>query len=400
MTIAETHPHLIEEWDDDRDIRTVTYGSEYKAMWKCSKGHQWKLQVNRRVKQDCPYCSKRWVIPGETDVGTLYSYLAEEWNDKEDISRFSHASHYIAHWKCKKGHQWKAAISNRTNKTFKTNCPYCSNRKILKGDNDLSTTHPELASEWGEKNKKNPFEVSSGSGYKAQWECTNGHTWKAVVGDRANSGNGCPFCSGREAIIGETDLTSTHPQFISEWDDNRDIFTVSSGSNLIVQWRCHKGHTWKTAVYNRTAGKGCPECALRNFVSNAEKEMFAYIESILSPYSMQAIQSDRKSIAPYEIDAYVPLLNVGFEFNGMYWHSDRFLLKHRGVKAKEFHTMKRDLSGEKGIDLYFIWEDDWHFHQDEVKSGIIKTLFHNNKYVEILNKLEMEDNEKEVTKNV
>mgnify|MGYP003306230336 CR=1 FL=1 len=38
-------------------------------------------------------------------------------------------------WLCKKGHEWQARISNRMNGN---NCPYCANKKVLYGYNDLS----------------------------------------------------------------------------------------------------------------------------------------------------------------------------------------------------------------------------------------------------------------------
>ena len=32
------------------------------------------------------------------------------------------------------------------------NCPYCSNKKVLAGYNDLATVSPKIASEWSKKN--------------------------------------------------------------------------------------------------------------------------------------------------------------------------------------------------------------------------------------------------------
>ena len=47
-------------------------------------------------------------------------------------------------WKCSKDHIWKATVAVRA--IGGNGCPYCSNRKVLKGFNDLVTTHPEIAS--------------------------------------------------------------------------------------------------------------------------------------------------------------------------------------------------------------------------------------------------------------
>ena len=49
-------------------------------------------------------------------------------------------------WKCLKGHEWSASIINRSK--HGSNCPYCSGRKPILGENDLESTNPTLSSEW------------------------------------------------------------------------------------------------------------------------------------------------------------------------------------------------------------------------------------------------------------
>jgi hypothetical protein len=73
----------------------------------------------------------------------------------------------------------------------------------------------------------------------------------------------------------------------------------------------------------------------------------------------------------YEIDIYLPELKIGFEFNGIYWHSNKF-------KDKNYHLEKTNYFKEKGIRIIHIWEDDWIFKQDILKSQIINLLRLNN----------------------
>lgn len=42
---------------------------------------------------------------------------------------------------------FKLKISDRTSKRNR-NCPYCANRRVLKGFNDLSSVCPAVAKEW------------------------------------------------------------------------------------------------------------------------------------------------------------------------------------------------------------------------------------------------------------
>lgn len=68
-----------------------------------------------------------------------------------------------------------------------------------------------------------------------------------------------------------------------------------------------------------------------------------------------------------EIDYYLPELRIGFEFNGLRWHSELFLDKH-------YHINKTKLCNENGIELIHIFEDDFDYKYDIIKSIIINKL--------------------------
>ena len=48
-------PELIKEWNygknGDLKPKDVTFGSERKVWWICSKGHEWQAQVGNRVRR-------------------------------------------------------------------------------------------------------------------------------------------------------------------------------------------------------------------------------------------------------------------------------------------------------------------------------------------------------------
>jgi hypothetical protein len=68
-----------------------------------------------------------------------------------------------------------------------------------------------------------------------------------------------------------------------------------------------------------------------------------------------------------EIDIYLPDLKIGFEFNGLYWHSEKF-------KEKNYHLDKTNYFKEKDIRIIHIYEDDWVYRQDILKSQIKNIL--------------------------
>jgi hypothetical protein len=88
-----------------------------------------------------------------------------------------------------------------------------------------------------------------------------------------------------------------------------------------------------------------------------ENELRNFIKSI---YSGEVIKSWRD---PIEIDIYLPQLNLGFEFNGLYWHSEKW-------KKKYYHIDKTQFFSKKGIRIIHIWEDDWTNKNDIIKSQI------------------------------
>ena len=193
-----------------------------------------------------------------------------DWEKNSQINLFPDnllsGSNKIAWWKCALGHEWNARIIERARNN--TGCPYCANRKIQVGFNDLSTTDPELAKEWHPQKNVNitPYEVTKGSSKKVWWLCVNGHEWEACIASRAN-GRGCPFCANNKILADFNDLATTHPILVNEWnyEKNKSLSpnAVLAGSSKKVWWKCKNGHEWQSPPNNRNKGVGCPRCSGR-----------------------------------------------------------------------------------------------------------------------------------------
>ena len=193
--------------------------------------------------------------------------IANEWNYIRNGNLkpefFASNSGKKVWWKCSKGHEWQATIQSR-NKGC--GCPFCAGKKAIKGENDLQTVNPELASEWNyEKNNGlTPFDVLPNSEKKVWWKCQKGHEWQSMIGNR-NKGQRCPYCSGRRVLKGFNDLQTVHPSLAIEWNYEKNSgikpTDVTAGSNKKVWWRCEKGHEWQAKVCDRFRGTECPYCA-------------------------------------------------------------------------------------------------------------------------------------------
>lgn len=167
-------------------------------------------------------------------------------------------------WVCDLNHEWVTAIRERALR--KTQCPFCTNRKVLPGFNDLATVNPHLANEWGPYNTLGPELYAPVSGKKVWWKCTRGHEWQAKIANRVN-GRGCPEC-----LVWSSRLSETCPDIYALAKDKGSVTGTTKTSKKRVEWECKKGHIWIRAVRDQVRDNRCPECF--------KKENFEQIDKI------------------------------------------------------------------------------------------------------------------------
>lgn len=255
--------YLLDEWDYSKNEllpENIKYNSRIEVSWKCGKGHRWPLKLYFRTKRNigCPYCNSNKVIPGENDLKTLFPELAKEWDydlNNKGPENYTQSSSYNAAWKCNKGHKWNARIYSRTNKNVRCNCPYCSGRRIIPGENDLKTLFPELIKEWDfQLNIKGPESYRPFSHQVVNWTCNKGHKWKYPIMKRTGSNTKCPYCIGKRPIEGETDLATLFPEIVKEWDFEKNLNgpeTYLPYSSQKVFLRCKNGHSYSKTLSDR-----------------------------------------------------------------------------------------------------------------------------------------------------
>ena len=357
--LAAVNPKLANEVSPDSEIKSteVTAFSAKKLLWECEKGHEWEATVaNRSNGRGCPYCSSRKIILGFNDLATLNPKLAKEVSSNSKIKAIEATafSHKKLLWRCSKGHEWKATVSNRSNGN---GCPYCSNKKILLGFNDLTTVNPELAKEVSPNSKIKATEVTASSFKKLFWRCNKGHEWETTVDSRSR-GNDCPYCSNRKILQGFNDLSTLNPELAKEVSPDSKIKAteVTAFSNKKLLWICVRGHEWEATVDKRSQGRGCPKCS----GSKMEENLAELIRTLL-PENTRILRNDRKLIKPYELDILIPDFNLAFEFNGDYWHNNENIRKRHPQfsSSKQFDDFKKRECGKQGVELFFVKEKQW-----------------------------------------
>ena len=254
--------------------------------------------------------------------------LMDEWDwDKNgnlgfDPQKMTCGSERKAWWKCKKSHNWQATIASRNQGK---GCPYCANRKVLIGYNDLQTANPSLSKEWHYENNQGltPMDITSNSDKKVWWRCNEGHEWQARIADRSK-GNSCPYCAGKKVLVGYNDLNTVNIELAKEWnyEKNNSLtpMDVTANSDKKVWWKCSKGHEWAAKIYSRSNGSGCPACSSEKHTSFPEYAMIYYLQK----QGLDVIHSSKKH--GYELDIYIPSLKIAIEYDGYYWHKDKVSL--------------------------------------------------------------------------
>ena len=150
---------------------------------------------------------------------------------------------------------------------------------------------------------------------------------------------------------------------------SNDEYYIEYIDNGISKFNCDNGlnHTFEINCDNyygrkHSNNKLCTICNPISSLSSLKEDTF--YNFISENYKGNIIRNYRDQ---FEIDVYLPDISIGFEFNGIYYHSNKF-------KEKDYHISKTNFFKQKSIRIIHIWEDDWVYKMDIVKSIIINLL--------------------------
>lgn len=256
--------------------------------------------------------------------------LMDEWDYEKNSAiglfpdKLTCGSNKKAWWKCQNcGNEWMTKISHRNSGS---KCKKCNSIKLATAteDKSLQVLFPKIAKEWDyKKNIITPNCVYPQSNKKYWWICSKKHEWQDTPAHRVERDNSCPICSNRQILVGYNDLATTFPELISEWDWEKNDCKpteITHGSKKPINWICKRGHHWTAAVYSRTTNKqGCPYCSKELRTSYPEKTISYYV-SKLFPDMVENYRS--QSLGRYELDIFIPSLNIGIEYDGARWHQN------------------------------------------------------------------------------
>lgn len=201
--------------------------------------------------------------------------------------------------------------------------------------------------------------IYNGSKEKIKIICPEHGEFKQIANDHMN-GHGCPICKNEL-------LTMNLNEFISKakkiHNNKYDYSKVEYSNNYsYIRIVCPEHGEFLQTPQSHLKGYGCNLCG--RGTSNPESEIVDFIKKY---YDGVVEQNNRQILSPNEIDLYIPDLNIGIEYNGLYWHSDIY-------KKNNYHHDKMIKANDKKIRLIQIFEDEWLYKRNIVESKLLSIL--------------------------
>lgn len=136
--------------------------------------------------------------------------------------------------------------------------------------------------------------------------------------------------------------------------------------NKMYKFKCCKcNNEFEDNLYSGNIPR-CLNCYPHNrFSSSTETEILEFLHS----YNIETKHHDRTILNGYEIDIYIPSLNIAIECDGIYWHSEI-----AGGKNKQYHLNKTLQCNKQNIQLLHIWDWEWRCKKSIIKSILINKI--------------------------
>ena len=287
----------------------------------------------------------------------IKSFNRKKWG----VDYFSQTKEYSEKFKSTMLERWGVEWSLQSNelkeKQRKTNLekfgfenPFMDNKMVRKKfQQKWGVDHPSKVEEIKEKIKKTNLDK-----FGFEWSLSSPEVRNKIKKTIKNLyGKNSPLQSD---LIRNNKITNDE-YYIKYIDNNISLFRCDNNS----------GHQFQmsSVEYHNRKKSGISLCTICNPIGDSksikEKELSDFISGL---YADEIITSYRDGL---EIDIYLPGLKLGFEFNGLYWHSE-------DQKGRTYHLDKKNYFKERGIKIINIWEDDWIHRRDILESQISNWL--------------------------
>lgn len=358
--------------------------------------------ANCKIKFKCKICGYEWKTTPSSIINTgcgCRKCSIKNKNDKEKAKKIKYIKPKIeecniilisnyngmlhkSKFKCVKcNYEWEAYPGNVVHK--KSKCPKCA------GNN--KKTNEEFLEELEEINHNiEPIEEYNGANTKIKFRCkVCGTIWKNTPKQVLKQVYACPVCAVKNIADKQRKTNEEFLEELKKVNPNIEPIEEYNGAFGYIKVKCKIcNHTWISTpdrLLNKRAG--CPNLCTRHKASSTEECMFAdYIKYQINLWIKQVSKNDenKKEIltnkyeiiqgkyfnagyGKYQLDIYFPNINIGIEYDGNYWHSDK-------VIEKNYQINKRKFFEDLGIKVVFIRSDEWRYNTEKLLNRILSIL--------------------------
>jgi hypothetical protein len=213
------------------------------------------------------------------------------------------------------------------------------------------------------------------SNVKMKYKCPNQHT-RFISPNSFQQGNRCRICFDASKKGSRRPTTAKYT-----WNDviEKSIFlkwVFLDADKVVPTEKVYDtcGKTWNfKCVCERDITPRLADVMLGKIIScgclksKAELELDLFIKTFCSS---EMIFHDRQVLDGLEIDLYYPLLSIGIEYSGVYYHGEK--CNEEEAKNKQFEKFRR--AQLKGVRLITIFESEWIFKRAQVEAYLF-TIF-------------------------
>ncbi len=236
-------------------LSTDYIGDSTKLQFECEEHHTWWATPNNIKKgSSCRKCADKKCGLAKRDSIASFKKIAESHGGK-CLSEVYNLNYDQLEFECKEGHRWKTKAANVKNNRW---CPKCA--YVIRGNKqrDSIETYRKIAVE---RNGKCLSEVYIRSWEKLEFECSEGHRWKAKAIE-VKRGSWCGKCGRKNAIEKYRDNIAIY-QKIAESRGGKCLSADFTDSNTKLKFRCSEGHEWMASPLHIKSGQWCRICGYK-----------------------------------------------------------------------------------------------------------------------------------------
>lgn len=165
---------------------------------------------------------------------------------------------------------------------------------------------------------------------------------------------GCPTCAGTKKLTTEEFIVNAEKVHGIRYDYSKVNYSHNRAKVEII-CKVH-GSFFQQPIDHVYDKNGCPSCS--HIISRGQLEVEEFIKTLGI-----AIQRNYKLKNGSEIDIYIPHLQIGIEYNGLFWHSE-------DKRGAAYHLNKLQTCDSEKIRLIQIFEDEWVTKSEIVKAKL------------------------------